>query len=538
MYQILLVDDEPIVKVALRTMLDWESLGFSICATASDGAEALQQTEKYHPDLIITDLKMPKMDGLELIRILKAKGYHGKIIVASNFGEYELVREALTLGAMDYILKISIRSEDLITLVKKAVSQLEVERQTQEKQDNQIKQLEHNLKKIKTSLLKDYLLDPTISEDYLLNNDSVDFPPLQESFLCLLTMNSSSHGTTGQNRTFTPKMIESILREILETIEELEIIPIDTDNLLIILPQKELKRKGSQLLDVVRKMSDSLKLYISSNPSITYSSLFSGYAMEKEQFRRCREAANLLFYGYKSIIFAGDVKFQHYINEQNYQDFSKQLTAKLEKGNLAGAMGDFATLLHYCSLHQVHPEIVKRFFQKVLDYIPICKPSLKLKSTDEYDAAREKISGCTECSQLQEYFQKCLSLLLNDNGQELPGMKKEVLSAIEFINQNYVKKITLADIARQVSLNENYLCRIFKEQTHKSIVNYLNEVRMENAAKILINGNVYMKEVAAAVGIDDPFYFTRLFKKYYGVNPTEYKTAQGKQGSQSAQILS
>ena len=124
MYSILIIDDEPIVKIALRSILPWEEHGFSICGTASNGLEAMPLIEKHQPDVIITDLKMPEMDGLELIRTLKEKNYPGEILVLSNYEDFDSVRSALLLGAADYLLKIKISPDTLLACLNKTTEKL------------------------------------------------------------------------------------------------------------------------------------------------------------------------------------------------------------------------------------------------------------------------------------------------------------------------------------------------------------------------------------------------------------------------------
>ena len=124
MYSILIIDDEPIVKIARRSILPWEEHGFFICGTASNGLEAVPLIEKHHPDIIITDLKMPEMDGLEIIRFLKEKEYPGEILVLSNYEDFDSVRSALLLGAADYLLKIKIQPDTLLACLNKTTKKM------------------------------------------------------------------------------------------------------------------------------------------------------------------------------------------------------------------------------------------------------------------------------------------------------------------------------------------------------------------------------------------------------------------------------
>ena len=113
MYNLLLVDDEPLIKVAFQSAVEWGKNGFLLAATASNGQEALHIVETQHIDAVITDLKMPGMDGLALIHELKKRSFTGPILVLSNYSDFDSVRTALTDGAYDYFLKINMNGESI-----------------------------------------------------------------------------------------------------------------------------------------------------------------------------------------------------------------------------------------------------------------------------------------------------------------------------------------------------------------------------------------------------------------------------------------
>jgi len=112
---------------------------------------------------------------------------------------------------------------------------------------------------------------------------------------------------------------------------------------------------------------------------------------------------------------------------------------------------------------------------------------------------------------------------------EYDSYKKEVRDAIQFIHAHYTEKITLDDVAGAINLNRSYLCRLFKQGTGRHMFRYISDLRMRRAASLIEEGGAYVREVAASVGINDQFYFTRVFKKYFGVSPSEYVRIENKQ---------
>ena len=174
MYSILIIDDEPIVKIALRSILPWEEHGFSICGTASNGLEAMPLIEKHQPDVIITDLKMPEMDGLELIRTLKEKNYPGEILVLSNYEDFDSVRSALLLGAADYLLKIKISPDTLLACLNKTTEKLH------EKADRKISVPAETVSENRTRLLLSFFEGESSLSSFTAQNASTDLRFMQE----------------------------------------------------------------------------------------------------------------------------------------------------------------------------------------------------------------------------------------------------------------------------------------------------------------------------------------------------------------------
>ncbi|OMC73159.1 hypothetical protein BK121_09740 [Paenibacillus odorifer] len=524
MYNVMLVDDEPIVKVALRTMIPWEELGYMICATASDGVEALTLVDKFNPHIIITDLKMPNMDGLQLIKELNNRGFAGKILVASNHGEYELVREALVLGAIDYMLKISMKTGDLIHLLEKSTKLIQEQLQSRQQQETQTQLLQHNLKSVKNALLKDYFTDPYYDVQQLDQHDAISFAFSESScYLFYITFEQNNATQNERQNHISVSFIENIILDILETVDQLEIIQLESNGLLLLISCDTLDDHQIIRTDFIQRVIRLIKMYISITPTIVFSDPVRGYAEAKRTLERCKESLQIQFYNEITIIDPKDVHLKDTLDFEDVHDFSTQLIQNWKLSGVEAVNQATQQFLDICKSKQINPAETKKFIVNCLHYLPLCDAHLIVEDPKLLKTYIENIASSKRTTDVLSIMELVFQLFSHQKQQIVTTHNRDVKQAIDYINTHYQKKLTLSLIAKHVNLSENYLSRIFKEEVGQSIIHYINTVKMEKAAELILKGNPYIKEISTQIGIHDQFYFTRLFKKHFGVNPSEYK---------------
>lgn len=528
MFNVLLVDDEPIVKIALRTMIAWDELGFPICGTASDGVEALALVETLQPDIIITDLKMPNMDGLQLLKELNKRNYTGKIIVASNFGDYELVREALLLGAVDYMLKISIKTDELIAQLKKIAALIEEQQHTLQEQEAKEQFIRSNLKSVKGTILKEYFTDTSLDFIHYLQSKPIVLHLLDTpSYLFYITFDRDTSEEHGKKPDVSVAFIENIILDLIGDVHRIEVFQVETQGIIALISTEQLNNQQIEPLDFINKIRTLISMYISIEPTIVFSDEMVGYVKAREAYWACKDALNINFYNHHPVIFVNDVKFNDDSICTNFVDYSISIIKHWQQYDNDSIKDKLKTLFIECKQNNTHPDIIKSFIIKCLDYIPLYDNKIHIDDPKEFELLKKSL---LDCNNIEVFADNCIQAFQHFSLQTeiatTPVYKKEVLDVIQYIETHYQGKITLEMISSHTNFSENYLCRMFKEQVGTSLFSYINDVRMNKAAELMRNGGNYIKEVSSAVGINDQFYFNRLFKKYFGMSPTEYKSQQ------------
>lgn len=532
MYRVLIVDDEKIVRIALKTLIQWEEYGFIVVGGAPDGLSAFAMIEKHSPEVLITDLRMPKMDGIALIKKLKENGYTGKIIVLSNYGEFELVKEAMRLGIYDYILKLTLKSDEFIAMMQKIAAEISEEKHKSEKELVEKISLDESRQALKSIFFKELLteevLDPEeASKSAKLLGIECDYENFYLLYILFAPPESSDANGPVNDRKLLSSSVSNIIFEILGHKPGMEVVEMGPDRSAVIIPAGEASALIDKAYQSAVNISRSIKTYLNINVSIVVSKEFQGLTGMREMFRLCTEYANARFYdGFGSII-----RMDHSLKKGNSNALTnltiktrKSLQRSLEFSEPEEALKEIDRYLCSVAEGSFEASELKKQVSLLLDEL---EKDLLESDTEEnapLKKCKEEIQRAETIIALKSGFAnavKCLSREIEEERKQ--RHRKEITHITEYLNKNYGRKISLDNIAKQVNLNKSYLCRMFKKETGQSLMNYLNNIRMEKAGEFLKQVDASVKEAAAAVGVGDPFYFCKIFIKYHGISPTDYK---------------
>ncbi|MPQ42726.1 response regulator transcription factor [Clostridium tarantellae] len=522
MFKVIIADDEKIVRIAMQGIINWQKHNFEIVGIAQDGEEVINMLEDKQPDLIITDLKMAKVNGIQLIEYLNNIGFKGKIIVLSNHGEYELVREAMKKGAMDYLLKVTLKSSELSELVKHVALSLK-DRYEDEKKSELLKSEYIKNKNIaKISILKEYLQEE-LNDEYLkkkIKEFNIEIFN-EESNLMYFIIDDYKKVYENQIKDKI-KMANFILNIIQENVfnKKHEIIQINSHKYVIII--NESKEVTKVLTESIQK---SINLYMNFSVSAIISNTFKGIDKFKEKYSMCQEIVKYKFYGEKTFIIEEDL-FNGFgeINNNIRRELTNNIKENLDNGDIYENINVMCKFIDECKGRNVYPDNIIKIIYFLLELIEEYEFSSNFLKNENLLKLKNSIRTCDNINDLKYMCNEVLDIInnmyiLNREG----GIKKEISIVIDFINKNIDKRITLMMVSKAVNMNESYLSRLFKNETGKNLMYFINEVKMEKARELLKKPNSLVKEVASNVGMQDQFYFNRVFKKFYGVSPSKFK---------------
>lgn len=534
MFKVMIIDDEPIIRKGIKNILNWKKFDCEVCAEASDGEEGKILIEKYRPDILITDIRMPGIDGLKMINEVKDIIPDCKIIILTGYRDFDYVQEALKLGVFDFVLKPS-KIEELTTIVHRAVEELKRLKSRAEEFNKLKKLFEQNIPVLREKFLYDLMYEIYPNSDEILPRAELLGINIGDFFLLAVEIDNDENGKPGQyEKNLYLFGIINTFMDVFSDSFSVTSIPLRDRGVAFILQGADNNRDCINLIsDKCNYLQELLINCFGFTVTVAVSSEGRGIMQLPEKFRECMEALERKFYiGNDTVIFYKDLngflRFEDYSLLEKYQ---RLLLEGIKTGNESIVLKRIQDITAYINgLEHPNMEYLKNFYWGIITYINNIRLSVAMASNEtrvegiNIVSLHNIISKSENINDLNELLKDVsLSITSKINNYNNRSIKLILRNALDYIHEHYSEQLTLNDVAEHVYVSPSYLSRMFKKELGKNFVDYLNGLRIEKAKELLMDPKYKTYEVAEIVGIPDAHYFSRLFRKYEGISPTEYR---------------
>ncbi|RUS46105.1 response regulator [Cohnella sp. AR92] len=508
-YRVMIVDDEAILRTGIVHLCNWSEYGIEIVAQAANGEEALQYMESARPHVVVTDIVMPVMDGVEFTKEMRKRYPEVKIVVLSSYSEYEYVREVFKFGVTDYLLKPKVSAPELIELIRTLGGEGGPDRQDRGKQEAD-----------PSLLLAEWLgggKEKGDEKEYVRRLS----PFFRSSHYRIVKASTGpALSRSKQTQSQLEQQLLGLAKKHMNGFDYACAFPENEILLLLNYHPDEVVRAITVLRQFTQEAKEALG-------SIVF--VLSGAFEPLEQIAatndRLTQCLGKLFYFPK----------QHCVTETKIRLESEpipfdhaQFTASLRVVALDKAFAQLKALFVRMQSLQAYDEYsLKRFSQNIVYTALSNLEHLKLPIT-ETSQARLKlfktIDLALDLAELEEILTQFFAELESEAFRSQDQQQSFLLNKIyEYVNENYSNDISLADLAEQLHMNYSYLSTYFKQRTNENLTAYINRVRIEKAKELLPVSNLTISQISRLTGFSEHNYFSKVFKKMTGMTPVEFR---------------
>lgn len=535
MKKVMIVDDEVLVRIGIKSMTSWEQYGYTIVADASDGEEALEKIRQYEPNIILTDLKMQPMDGFELITRCAADYPGIRFIVLSNYNDFDNVRKAMKLGAYDYIFKLTIHVDELLKIMDEVSRDLDEEEMTPKTERSEV--VYKNLDAIKNNLLKQALTKKEgFLEGVLRGFDEIHLKTDFRRIYCIVTIQPDSMDIMRKRGDFLERdlflfSMENIITEIMGRGSDAEVFLDPEQNFLVILNRKE-QQSLQEFSESLQLKFGTLVKYINQYYGIGISGAVSRELAGLESLKPAAELNKRLledrFFRNTGMLWSGPERvYSDMVLPEEYR--SAPLERLLVSGDISGMEAYMdKLLLFFEDKESWRPEDIRMRLKKAYKKLNLglSRYGIDIDGIRDENGANleDAITGYTYYRDIEQSVRKLLTLYRREY-QNLTGKpcRREVSLVKSYVGDHLPEDLSVARMGEIVGMSESRFSHVFKEETGISFVEYVTMVRMDKARELLRNTDLRINEIADEIGISNPNYFSAQYKKRTGQSPNEFR---------------
>lgn len=539
--KVFLVEDEMVIRRGIKNSIDWEKEGYIFCGEASDGELAYPMIIKEKPDILITDIRMPFMDGLELCKLVKKELPNIKILILSGYDEFDYAKEAIRLGVTEYLLK-PISSGKLLEALNGVSESIRREKEDKDLVRKYMEEMRENTEHEKQKFFEQMIAGNLSMADALETGKKYEMNLSAGMYNLLLF-----RFTLGEENRKSGELLGEAEYAIEKLTERLEYVfefqrGVEGWAFLLMADNEE------QMSERVKELSKDLEEIMKNYSTIAY---FGGIGQPvarlrelEESFREAERALAARFtMELNRIISVEDIRMAQNVDTlddieiMSFGEIEKTRTM-LEKFLNNGAEDEIDEFVDVY-INELPEENLKSVLMRqyiIMDaYIVMMSFCEKIEGIEgEMQAQSEELKNSMKTSQTLEEIKNYIRMLL----KKIIGVRDTIsgrrYSDIIEIAKDQIRKTYMSDeislntIAAEVGMSPSYFSSIFSKEMGKTFVEYLTEIRMDRAKELLMCSSMKTSEIGYEVGYKDPHYFSYIFKKTQNCTPKEFR-ARGKE---------
>jgi len=553
MIKLLIADDEKMIREGIRHIVDWREYGVEVVGVAVDGDHAWQAFVEHDPDIVITDIRMPGRNGLELTRDIRESGDEAKIVILSGYEDFGFAQEALRLGAADYLLK-PVMPDSLVALVLELCESIRREREDREQAKRQRDQFEASLPLLRERFLQELSLGRWSDGRALAERIEMlrlGLRPDGRYWTAAVEPDRLEPASEDDADAIEPLLRLQAVETLAATVGERGAAfayGAGTIGLIASIAEGEENGEPEQeaMIRLCKELQATMERQLGFGSTIGIGTAVDGLHGVGGSLRAAIEALR-----YKAILGAGQVmayneialegagsnadsadSIEVWLPGNDAEEAERELVFAVKSADDAGLDERLDRLLAIAASRK-DTSYALAVSMRLLGVMAPELAALPYSSPVVFGADYELWIKLRQCSSLPELKRELKGILLEQialvrqcRDRSEPRPQQWFETTVEYLREHYNEPLSLRKLSELVYLSPNYICSLFKEHTGRNISDYLTELRIEKAKELLGEQGIKVYEVAHRVGYADSRYFNKLFKKHTGMNLSDYRNAR------------
>lgn len=533
MYRILLADDEGIVLNALEFIIEKNYSGKYELETAKTGLGAIEAAEHFRPDIVFMDIQMPGINGIDAMREIRKFSANAIFVVLTAYDKFDYAKEAIGLGVLDYLNK-PVNQKVVVEVIGKAMQEIDARRERR-KNDLQVRErMETVMPIIENGFIYSILLQERFEEDI---ENYKNLLGITAAYGCMLAV---VFGDRQQGNYMTNAVGTSVktqmdyypkVREILkETFAGAVVGNVSANKIPVFMPADRPKMTYNDRIEMIEKSRIAVRS-MNKATGLSFRIGIGGVCKLKDSLQSYDGGLKALYSTKGSVAHVDDLPISVEYEDNYPVETEEAIFEKLRDGKAEECLVQADKFFDWMVSQYGYDEMSIKL--KVLEFVMngesiMYRNGGYLYRFDSRKSYLQEVTDIKGYEGLKKWFMekmRSITAAMIKGGEE--HTNDLIRQAKEYIDSHFQKDMSLDDVSRELNISPYYFSKLFKEETGENFVEYVTGRRMDRAKQLLKNPEKSIKEICIEVGYSDPNYFSRIFKKYQGVSPTEYKEKVG-----------